>query len=211
MIIEKLVVSPLQENCYIVGDEETHAGAVIDPGDEAARIITRVAELGLTVRHVINTHGHVDHISAAQDIKEALGAKLYLHPGDTMYLDETVEHAKMFGISGARAPSVDVWLNDGDAIAIGKLTITVIHAPGHSPGGCLLQLGSDVFCGDLIFAGSIGRTDLPGGDYETILESLEQKILTLPDDTRLHPGHGPATTVAVERQYNPFLQGLGAA
>ncbi len=209
MIIDKLVVSPLQENCYIVGDEESQQGVVIDPGDEAPRIIARVAELGLTVRHVINTHGHVDHIAAAQDVKEVLGAKFYLHPGDTMYLDETVEHAKMFGISEARMPTVDVPLHDGDDIAIGNLTITVIHAPGHSPGGCLLQIGSDVFCGDLIFAGSIGRTDLPGGDYATIIESLEGKILSLPDDTRLHPGHGPSTTVAVERQYNPFLQGLG--
>lgn len=211
MVIEKLVVSPLQENCYILGCEETLAGAIIDPGDEAARIINRVAGLGLAVRHVINTHGHVDHISAVQDIKEALGAKFCMHQGDTMYLEETVEHAKMFGIAGARTPKVDVWLNDGDTIAIGNLTVNVIHAPGHSPGGCLLQVGSDVFCGDLIFAGSIGRTDLPGGDYQTILETLETKILTLSDDTRLHPGHGPSTTVAVERQYNPFLQGLGGS
>jgi hydroxyacylglutathione hydrolase len=209
MIIDKLVVSPLQENCYIVGDEETGVGIIIDPGDEARRIVARVHELGLTVTQIINTHGHVDHVAAVQDVKEALGASFYLHPGDGMYLEETVEHAKMFGMMDARVPTIDVALADGDVIPFGALGVKVIHTPGHSPGGCLLHIGADVFCGDLVFSGSIGRTDLAGGDYATILESLEQRILTLPDDTRLHPGHGPSTTVAVERQYNPFLQGLG--
>jgi glyoxylase-like metal-dependent hydrolase (beta-lactamase superfamily II) len=208
MIIDKLVVSPLEENCYIVGDEESRTGFIIDPGDEAERILARVKELGLTVAQIVNTHGHVDHIAAAQDVKDALGAKLYLHPGDKMYIDETAEHAKMFGMTDARNPTVDEWLSDGDTIACGPLTIAVVHTPGHCPGGCLLKLGDDVFCGDLVFAGSIGRTDLPGGDYATIVKSLEEQILTLPDETRLHPGHGPSTTVAVERQYNPFLQGL---
>ena len=208
MIIEKLVVSPLQENCYIVGDETTRTGIVIDPGDEAQRIVSRVKKLGLTVACIVNTHGHVDHIAAAQEVKEALGARLYLHPGDNRYLDETVEHAKMFGMMDARMPQVDVPLSDGDEIPLGSLAVRIVHAPGHSPGGCLLQIGSDVFCGDLIFSGSIGRTDLPGGDYAMIIDSLERKILSLPDETRLHPGHGPSTTIAIERQFNPFLQGL---
>jgi glyoxylase-like metal-dependent hydrolase (beta-lactamase superfamily II) len=210
MRIEKLIVSSLQENCYIVGDEDARVGVIIDPGDEARRILDTVEELGWTIDKIVNTHGHVDHIAAAQEVKEALGAKLYLHPGDEMYVPETVESAAMFGMLAARVPTVDVFLSDGDKIAIGSLTMCVIHAPGHSPGGCLLRIGSDVFCGDLVFSGSIGRTDLPGGDYAAIIDSLERHVLSLPDDTRLHPGHGPSTTVAVERSLNPFLQGLRA-
>ena len=182
MIIEKLVVSPLQENCYIVGDDSSE-GIIIDPGDEAQRIVATVERLGLTVRAIVNTHGHVDHIAAAEALKEVLGAKLYL-------------------------PVIDVELADGDEIPFGALTVRVIHAPGHTPGGCLLRIGDDVFCGDLIFSGSIGRTDLPGGDYATIVDSLERTILTLPDHVALHPGHGVSTTVAVEKRFNPFLRGL---
>jgi glyoxylase-like metal-dependent hydrolase (beta-lactamase superfamily II) len=125
-----------------------------------------------------------------------------------MYLPTIVEDGEMFGLFGARVPTVDVFLSDGDKIPFGSLTLGVIHVPGHSPGGCLLQVGSDVFCGDLVFSGSIGRTDLPGGNHAAIIDSLERAILSLPDDTRLHPGHGPSTTVAVERRLNPFLQGL---
>jgi hydroxyacylglutathione hydrolase len=208
MIIETLVVGPLQENCYIVGDEDSREGIIIDPGDEAQRIVEAVGRLGLTVRAVVNTHGHIDHIAAAQAVKESLGAKLYLHPGDLRYLPHTVEQGAMFGIFEAREPVVDVHLADGDEISFGALRAQVIHAPGHTPGGCLLRIGDDVFCGDLIFSGSIGRTDLPGGDYKTIVDSLERVVLTLPDHVRLHPGHGPSTTAAVERRFNPFLQGL---
>ncbi len=208
MIIEKLVVSPLQENCYIVGDDDSGLGIVIDPGDEAQRIVAKVQQLGLTVPAVINTHGHVDHIAAAQEVKAALGANLYLPPADRRYLPKIVEHGTMFGIFGAREPEVDVDLNDGDLIPVGSFVVRVTHVPGHTPGGCLLRIGDDVFCGDLVFSGSIGRTDLPGGDYEKMVDSLEQSILTLPDHIQLHPGHGASTTVAVERQFNPFLRGL---
>jgi glyoxylase-like metal-dependent hydrolase (beta-lactamase superfamily II) len=208
VIIEKLTVSPLQENCYIVADEDSRRGVIIDPGAEAPRILEAVERLGVTVEKIVNTHGHVDHITAAEDIKDTLGIKLYLHPGDEMYLPNIVESAQMFGIEGARTPTVDEFLNEGDEITVDGLTIRVIHTPGHTPGSCILRVDGDVFCGDLIFSGSIGRTDLPGGDYATIMNSLERVILNLPDDTRLHPGHGPSTTIAVERRYNPFLQGL---
>jgi len=211
MIIERIVVSPLQENCYIVADETAKVGIVIDPGDEADRIIDKVRQLGLTVEKIVNTHGHVDHIAAAEPVKKALGAKLFLHPGDEMYLPNVVETAIMFGLSDAATPVVDQFLKDGDSVPFGSLALMVRHAPGHTPGHCLLQAGGDVFCGDLVFSGSIGRTDLPGGDYDTIVDSLERAILTLPDETRLHPGHGPSTTVAIERRFNPFLQGLRPA
>ncbi|MBD3298832.1 MAG: MBL fold metallo-hydrolase [candidate division Zixibacteria bacterium] len=208
MIIEKITVSPIQENCYIVGDEESHAGVIIDPGAEASRILEKVEHLGLTIEKIVNTHGHVDHISAAEEVKAALEVKLHMHPGDEMYLPNIEETAQMFGISGARNPTLDVFLTDGDRIDVGGFTIEVIHAPGHTPGSCVLKVGDDVFCGDLVFSGSIGRTDLPGGDYNTIIDSLERVILPMGDDVRLHPGHGPSTTVAVERRFNPFLQGL---
>jgi glyoxylase-like metal-dependent hydrolase (beta-lactamase superfamily II) len=208
MILEKVTVSPLLENCYIVGDENTGDGVIIDPGDEADRILRKVAALGLSIGKIINTHGHVDHVCAVQAIRETLGAKLHLHPAESMHLPRLIESAAMFGISEARVPEVDVFLADGDVIEIGRLTMRVAHTPGHTPGHCILIVGQDVFCGDLIFSGSIGRTDFPGGDYQTIIASLERSILTLPDETRLHPGHGPATTVAVEKQYNPFLRGL---
>lgn len=210
MIIEKVTVSPLLENCYIVGDEPTKEGVIIDPGDEAERILRRVDALGLSIGKIVNTHGHVDHVCAVQAIKEALGAKFYLHSAERAHLPHLLESAAMFGIANARVPEVDVELADGDVIPIGGLSLRVVHTPGHTPGHCILTADEDVFCGDLIFAGSIGRTDFPGGDYPSIVNSLETSILTLPDQTRLHPGHGPMTTVAVEKQYNPFLRGLRA-
>lgn len=208
LLIQKLTVSPLQENCYVIGDDASREGIVIDPGDEPRRIVQAVERLGLTVKKIVNTHGHVDHIAAAEDVKEALGATLHLHPGDEMYLPNTVENAHLFGLGAGRIPRIDSFLSDGMQIPLGTLTLSVHHCPGHSPGHCLLRVDDDVFCGDLVFAGSIGRTDLPGGDYGTIVDSLERLILTLADEVRLHPGHGPSTTVAVERKFNPFLQGL---
>lgn len=210
MLLEKITVGPLLENCYIVADESTHEGIVIDPGDEADRILRRVDALGLKIDKIVNTHAHVDHVCAVQAVKESLNAKFCLHPAESMHLPRLLESAAMFGILNARVPEVDVALSHGDVIHFGSLAMRVVHTPGHTPGHCVLVVGSDVFCGDLIFASSIGRTDFPGGDYPTILASLEAAILTLPNDARLHPGHGPSTTVAVEREYNPFLRGLTA-
>lgn len=210
MLLEKITVSPLLENCYIVADENTREGIVIDPGDEADRILRKVETLQLKIDKVINTHAHVDHVCAVQTVKEALGAKFYLHPAETIHLPRLLESAAMFGISNARIPVVDFDLKDGDVIRFGAHEMRVVHTPGHTPGHCILVVDSDVFCGDLVFASSIGRTDFPGGDYPTILESLESAILTLAGETSLHPGHGPSTTVAVEKEYNPFLRGLSA-
>jgi len=210
MIIEKLTVSPILENCYIVADEVSKEGIIIDPGDEADRILRKVETLGLHIDKIVNTHAHVDHVCAVQTVKEALGAKFYLHPAESMHLPRLLESAATFGITNARIPVIDVELKDGDVIAFGSYQLKVVSTPGHTPGHCILIADDDVFCGDLIFSGSIGRTDFPGGDYPTILSSLETAILTLPAETRLHPGHGPMTTVAIEREYNPFLRGLSA-
>ena len=165
VIIEKLTVSPLFENCYIVADEVSKQGVVIDPGDEAGRILRKVESLGLTIEKIVNTHAHVDHVCAVQDLKDSLGAKFFLHPLEEIHLPHLLESAAQYGISGARIPEVDHPLADGDVICAGAVDLRVVHTPGHTPGHCILVAGDDVFCGDLIFAGSIGRTDFPGGAY----------------------------------------------
>ncbi|HUU46015.1 MAG TPA: MBL fold metallo-hydrolase [Acidobacteriota bacterium] len=210
MRIERLVVSPLAVNCYIVGDEQADEGIIIDPGDEAGRIVDAMRRLGWKAAAILNTHAHVDHIAAAQEVKEALGARLYLHPDEAIHLPRLVEHGAMYGIYDARVPTVDVELSDGDRVPFGSLAVEVTLTPGHTPGHCIFAVGDDIFCGDLIFAGSIGRTDLPGGNYEAMLISLERAVMTLPGHTRLHPGHGESTTVSIEQRFNPFLQGLSA-
>jgi len=210
MIIEKLTVGPIQENCYIVGDEQSGEGFIIDPGYEADRIVAKVRELNLKVDKIINTHAHVDHVCAVQPIKKQLGATFYMHPHERFHFENLVEHASMFGMPNVQVPTIDVELSDGDTIDCGLLSVRVIFTPGHAPGHCMLAVGEDFFCGDLVFAGSIGRTDLPGCDHNDMIKSLEEAILPLPDSTRLHPGHGESTTMAVERKYNPFLQGLMA-
>lgn len=210
MIIEKITVSPLLENCYIVADEASREGILIDPGDEFERILRKIDALQLRIDKIVNTHAHVDHVCAVQAVKEKLGASFYLHSEEKMHLPRLLEIAAMYGISNAQIPTVEFELEDGDTIPFGSHVMKVVQTPGHTPGHCILIVDFDVFCGDLIFAGSIGRTDLPGGDYQAIVRSLESAILTLPDETRLHPGHGPSTTVAVEKQYNPFLRGLTA-
>jgi glyoxylase-like metal-dependent hydrolase (beta-lactamase superfamily II) len=209
MEVIRLTVSPLEENCFLLGDDESGAAIVFDPGDEAERIVAAVREHGWTVDTVLNTHGHIDHIGAAQEVKEALDAKFYLHPLDNYLLPDLVAHGQTYGIVNARVPTVDVELADGDTIPFAGQTIHVTHTPGHTPGHCIFTIGDDVICGDLVFAGSIGRTDLPGGDHNAMIDSLERVMLALPDQMRLHPGHGESTTVAVERKYNPFLIGLG--
>jgi len=208
MIIEKLVVGPLMENAYIAADEETRQGVVIDAGDEPERIAERVRQLNLTVRTLVCTHGHVDHVGAVEPLKKMLGAEFCMHPEDEMFLVHTSEYGPQFGMQDLENPTVNRRLKEGDRISFGKHHLEVIETPGHSPGSVILLCGPDAFVGDLIFAGSIGRTDLPGGDYGTMLSSLGNKLLALDNGTRLHPGHGESTTLAIERRYNPFLQGL---
>jgi len=210
MIIETLVVGPLAVNCYIVADEQTRAGIIIDPGDEPERIAKRVAELRLHVDRLVATHGHVDHVGAVEPLKKLLGAKFCLNRKDERYVVHTAESGAQFGMAGLENPTVDIYLQEGDAVVFGRQTLRVIETPGHTPGGIILVGDGNAFVGDLVFAGSIGRTDLPGGDYATMIASLEEKLLLLPDEVKLHPGHGESTTVAIERRYNPFLRGLGA-
>jgi glyoxylase-like metal-dependent hydrolase (beta-lactamase superfamily II) len=204
MILKLLVVGPLGSNCYIVGDEATKEGVVIDPADEAGNILSSVTELGLTIRSIILTHGHPDHIAALKEVKEATGAEIMVHKDDAGYHKQGAL-AFAFGFNCPTPPPPDRLLSDGDSVDFGDLRFTVIHTPGHTPGGiCLLGHGV-LFSGDILFNYGIGRYDLPGGDYTQLMNSLKARVMALPDDTIVYPGHGPRTTIGAERRNNPFL------
>jgi len=180
---------------------------VIDPGDEADRILAEVRDGGLEVVSVLLTHGHADHVGGVRGIVESLAAEVLIHGDDASMLETAVEHGRMFGLEIERPPAPDRYLQDGDVIRFGSERVTVLHTPGHSPGAVSFLGDGVVFVGDTIFAGSVGRFDLPGGSYDALMRSISEKILTLDDSVTIYPGHGPATTVGAERRGNPFLTG----
>lgn len=206
MIVKQLPLGVIQTNCYIVGCEETGEGVVIDPGDEAGRVLAEVKTAGLTIKYVLNTHAHFDHIMANADVVRATGAPLALHPLDLPLLRQR-GGAGFFGMTAPASPEPDIELAEGDTIAFGRHTFEVLFTPGHTPGHVSFYERSQgiIFDGDVLFAGGIGRTDLPGGDYETLMESITEKLMTLPDDTVVCSGHGPVTTIGRERAGNPWL------
>ena len=210
MIIKVLTVGPIMANCYIVGCEETREAVVIDPGDESDKILLALAESKLTVKYIINTHGHFDHISANKKMHEATGAPILAHSLDAPMLSQIKNSAAKWGITAEDSPPPDRLIDDGDTIEFGNITMNVIHTPGHSQGGISLYTDGHVFVGDTLFAGSIGRTDFPGGSFETLKASIQKKLFTLGDDVRVFTGHGPETTIGHEKQTNPFV-GLGAS
>jgi hydroxyacylglutathione hydrolase len=181
MIIERLVVGMLQCNCYVLGCEETKEGVIIDPGGDAPLILDRVEKLGLAVGYIVNTHGHIDHIAANRPVKEATGAQIAIHEADAQWLvTEQGEFARMLGVQSP-GPAADILLEEGDEIVFGDESLKVMHTPGHSLGGISL-LGNDVvFCGDTLFAMGVGRVDLPGGDWDTLMSSIKTRLFTLPD------------------------------
>jgi len=193
-------------NCFILGCEQTKEAVVIDPGDDADRILMELAKAELKVKYVINTHGHFDHVGANKRMKEVTGATLAIHPDDGPMLSELSRSAASFGLAAENSPEPDLLLNDGDKVTFGSIALTVIHTPGHSKGGICLYTQGHLFAGDTLFAGSIGRTDLPGGDYDTLIASIKEKLLNLPDDTIVYTGHGPETTLHNEKRMNPFLR-----
>lgn len=205
MIIKQLAVGPIQANCFILGCEETLEAVVIDPGDEADRILNALAESSLTLKYIINTHGHMDHVSANKKLNEATGAPIFIHPLDAPMLDQVASSAAAWGMNAENSPAPDRELEDGDEVTFGNITLSVIHTPGHTRGGISLLAGNDIFVGDTLFAGSIGRTDFPGGSFEVIRESIQQKLFKLGDDVTAHTGHGPTTTIGQEKQHNPFV------
>ncbi len=206
MILKKLVVGPFASNCYIVGSEANKEGMIIDPGAEAEEILNNVKDLGLKIKSIVLTHGHIDHIGALKEVKEATGGEVAIHSDDAKFLQGRSLGAA-FGLSYPSPPPPDRLLKGGDSIDIGDLRFLVIHTPGHSSGGICLLGPKVVFCGDTLFNYSIGRTDLSGGGYNQLLDSIHTKLMILPDDTVVCPGHGPDTTIGTERRANPFLRG----
>ena len=210
MIIETFPVGPLQCNCTILGDEATSEAIVIDPGDEVGRIHRRVTELGLKVKQILVTHAHIDHVGGALKLKRLTGAPILLNENDLALLDMMEEQAGWLGIETPETAPPDENLADGLRVGLESTPAQVIHTPGHTQGSVCLHFAPMklLIAGDTLFAGSIGRTDLPGGNSEQIIDSIEARLLALPDETRVLPGHGPMTTIGAERRTNPFLRNM---
>ena len=201
-----LVVGPIETNCYVIWDQATRAAAVIDPGGEAERMVAVIDANALHVVRILLTHGHFDHTFCAGDLAKKYGARIGMHESDVWLLTDGLGVAEpYYDMSGHVDVTPDDLLRDGDTIALGESTITVLHTPGHSAGGLCFVTDAGIFCGDTIFAGSIGRTDFPTGSHDTLIASITSKLLCLDDATPLLPGHGPATTVGEERRTNPYL------
>jgi hydroxyacylglutathione hydrolase len=205
MKYELVVVGALETNCYLVYDEETRECAVIDPGADPEKIISTIADLELKPVIVINTHGHVDHIGANSDIVQKYAVPLAMHAADTGML-QVSDYIELSLLLGARnSPAPDRLLAEGDEVAVGRTSLRVIHTPGHTPGSIGFVHGGFLFSGDTLFCGGVGRTDLPGGSWKDLERSIRERILSLPEETVVLPGHGPHTTVEQERSSNPFL------
>jgi glyoxylase-like metal-dependent hydrolase (beta-lactamase superfamily II) len=207
MILDSFPVGPLQCNCILLGDEETHEAVVIDPGDEIGRLQRRLAERGLKVKQILLTHGHIDHVGGAFRLKQLTGAHIYLNENDLPLLQAIGAQAALFGLSTPEIALPDEGLDDGQLVGLERCPAQVLCTPGHSPGSVCLYFASLklLIAGDTLFAGGIGRADLPGGDFGQILHSIHSRLLMLPDDTKVLPGHGPATTIGEERRNNPYL------
>jgi hydroxyacylglutathione hydrolase len=213
MLMEIRAAPPFMENSFVLASETTRAGVLIDPGDAVDELLDVVRAKGLTITHILLTHAHLDHVSGVARAKAATGAPVVLHAGDRPLYDGVVQQGLMFGIRVDPQPPVDALYEDGARFTFGEYEIRVHHTPGHSPGGVCLQVGPagedgrTLIVGDTLFAGSIGRTDLPGGDFDTLIRSIRTVLFAFGDDAVVYPGHGEATTIGRERRTNPFLQG----
>lgn len=204
--VTTVVVSPFQQNCRIIKERGTGDGVIVDPGDEAERILAAVEQSGARITHILATHAHLDHVGAVAEVRAALGVPFAMHSADLPLLRELPQHGLRFGMPGLQVPEVDLDLAEVQAIPFGGGEIRVAHTPGHTPGGVTFFFGEHGFFGDSLFRMSVGRTDL-GGDAAVYAKTLKEKILALPDDTIVYTGHGPDTTIGVERVQNPFLNG----
>lgn len=207
MIFESIAVGPLSVNCYIAACEESREGIIVDPGGDAELIVRLVQKLDLKIQTVINTHGHFDHVGGNRRILEAFGARLLIHQADAPMLGRSAEVARKYGLQGENSPEADAYLDEGMDLNCGACRIQVLHTPGHTMGGCCLYFEKErkVITGDTLFADSIGRTDLPGGSHQQLLDSIRTKLFTLPDDIVAYPGHGPQTTIGHEKRCNPYF------
>jgi glyoxylase-like metal-dependent hydrolase (beta-lactamase superfamily II) len=208
MIVETFPVGPLQCNCTILGDQQTGEAIVIDPGDEISRIHRRLGELGLKLKQILVTHAHIDHVGGALKLKHLTGAPIFFNQNDLPQLKIMEMQAGWLGIATPETAPPDEPLSDGLIVGLASLPAEVIHTPGHTQGSVCLHFAplKLLVAGDTLFAGSIGRTDLPGGNYDQIMDSIHSRLLPLPDETKVLPGHGPATTIGAERKRNPFLR-----
>ena len=209
MILEMLTVGPFQENCYVIGEEETGVGAIVDPGDEAARIALAVEQTNLEIAYIIITHAHIDHVGAVAALVDEYSCPVLMHAEAEPMLGQLPAQAMMMGLRFGKVPGVDRYIADEEVLEVGGLKLESLYTPGHAPGHLAFYVESEglVLSGDALFAGSVGRVDLPGGSMEVLMRSIEERLLTLPDETTVYPGHGPETTIGNERRHNPFLQG----
>jgi hydroxyacylglutathione hydrolase len=207
MIQKGLTVGLLEVNCYILGDEETKEAVVIDPGGDEDEILDALNHNKFQLKLIIDTHGHFDHVDANQPLKDATGARIAIHEADAQMLAQPSAEAMFFTGNRVRLSQPDILLKEGDVLTFGPYRLRVLHTPGHTPGGISLVLEDHtyVYVGDLLFAGSIGRTDFPGGSFDALINAVRTKIFPLGDNYTVYPGHGPVTTVGQERKYNPFF------
>jgi len=208
MILQQIIVGSMAVCCYIVSCENTKKAAIIDPGGSVDDILAEVAKQGLTVEYIIATHGHPDHVCGNKKIQDATGAKIIMHEDDVEFFeeDEVKNYFSMLGLEPS--PPTDIKVKEGDEIKIGDVSMMVIHTPGHTPGGMCLLNGTDLITGDTLFVGGLGRTDFPGGSHEDLIESIHKKLLILPEETVVWPGHGYGgnkSTIGIEAKTNPFL------
>jgi len=211
MIVETKAVGPFFKNGFVVGCESTREAVLIDPGDEVAELLAFAEGERLQIRHILLTHAHVDHVTGVAAAKRALGVPVHLHRADLFLYERAVESGAMFGLDVEPQPPIDAFYPPNAVIPFGTYEARVHHTPGHCPGGVCLEIGKaghtggDLFVGDTLFAGAIGRYDLPGGDYDTLMASIRNVLFKFADDSIVHPGHGPDTTIGRERRTNPFL------
>ncbi|HET6956683.1 MAG TPA: MBL fold metallo-hydrolase [Vicinamibacterales bacterium] len=211
MIVESQAVGPFFKNGFVVGCEESREAVLIDPGDEVASLLAFAERHALAIRHILLTHAHVDHVTGVAAAKRVLNVPIHLHKDDLFLYERAVEMGAMFGLKVDPQPPIDRFYEPAQVIPFGTYEARVHHTPGHCPGGVCLQIGKantsgkELFVGDTLFAGSIGRTDLPGGDYDTLIASIRNVLFPLGDDAVVHSGHGPDTTIGKERRTNPFL------
>ncbi|MEJ7841862.1 MAG: MBL fold metallo-hydrolase [Rubrobacter sp.] len=209
MILEKLTVGPFQENCYIVGDEASGTGVLFDPGDEAARISIAVERTNLEISQIVITHAHIDHVGAVVALVDEYSCPVLMHAEAEPMLKQLPNQALMMGLRFGKVPAVDAYIEDGEILEVGALRFEALYTPGHAPGHLAFYAADEglVLSGDALFAGSVGRVDLPGGSMEVLMQSINERLLVLPDTTAVHSGHGPETTIGEERAHNPFLAG----
>ena len=204
--VEPLIVGPLMSNCYIVWDEKTKQGVIIDPGDGPQDIISRVKDLRITIKYILATHGHFDHVGGVASLRQNLNAEFLAHEKDFFFIEDGKNAANRWNVDIDQPPKPDRFIKDGDKIKFGEFELEVLYTPGHSPGGVSFLYDRMLFGGDTLFQGSIGRTDFRQGSFEDLSNSIKKRLYTLPDDTIVYTGHGPVTTIGDEKKYNAFVR-----